>query len=95
MAGKQVAHELALVLASDAPETKVESLAVVAEATVLQYGGTVADPSKGSSDDNDDIDIEEDNTIICPTKPSHIDFGKSEIKGGHIEVLTKFYYIDN
>ena len=49
------------------------------------------DPSK----DNDDIDIEDDNTIICPTKPSHVDFDKSNIKGGHTEVLTHFGYIDN
>jgi hypothetical protein len=33
--------------------------------------------------------------IICPTKPSHVDFGKSKIKGEHIEVLTKFDCIDN
>jgi hypothetical protein len=45
-------------------------------------------------DDNEDIDIEEDNTIIRPTKPSHVNFGKFTIKGGHVEVLTKFDYID-
>jgi hypothetical protein len=31
------------------------------------------------------MDFEEDNTIIRPTKPSHVDFGKSKIKEGHIE----------
>jgi hypothetical protein len=48
-----------------------------------------------SSEDCDSIDIEEDNTIICPTKPSHVDFAKSKIKGGNIEVLNCFGYIDN
>jgi hypothetical protein len=38
------------------------------------------DPSK----DSDDIDIEEDNTIIRPTKSSHVDFGKPKTKEGHI-----------
>jgi hypothetical protein len=42
-----------------------------------------------------DIDVEEDNTIIRPTKPSHVDFEKSKIKEGHIEVLNYFGYIDN
>jgi hypothetical protein len=46
------------------------------------------------SEDSDDIDIEEDSIIIQPTKPSHMDFGKSKIKG-HIEVLNWFGYIDN
>jgi hypothetical protein len=48
------------------------------------------------SKDSDNIDIEEDNTIIRPTKPNnHVDFGKSKIKEGHIEVLNRFGYIDN
>jgi hypothetical protein len=33
--------------------------------------------------------------IIRPTKPSHVDFGKSKIKEGHIEVLNRFSYMDN
>jgi hypothetical protein len=28
-------------------------------------------------------------------KPSHVNFGKSKIKGGHIEVLNRSGYIDN
>jgi hypothetical protein len=46
------------------------------------------------SKDSDNIDIEEDSTTIHPTKPSHVDFSKSKIKG-HIEVLNSFGYIDN
>jgi hypothetical protein len=45
--------------------------------------------------DSDNIDIEEDNTIIRPTKPNHVDFGKPKIKDGHIKVLNRFGYIDN
>jgi hypothetical protein len=49
---------------------------------------------KHNWEDSDDIDIEEDNSIIRPTKPSHVDYRKSKIKGRHIEVLTRFDYID-
>jgi hypothetical protein len=45
--------------------------------------------------DSDNIDIEEDNTIIRPIKPNHVDIGKPKIKEGHIEVLNRFGYIDN
>jgi hypothetical protein len=68
---------------------------VASEATAPQDEDVVVDPTEASEDDSDDIDIEEDNTIIRPTKPSHVDFEKSKIKGEHIEVLTKFDYIDN
>jgi hypothetical protein len=47
------------------------------------------------SEDNDKINIMKHNMIICPMKPSHVDFGKSKIKGGHFEVLNHFGYIDN
>jgi hypothetical protein len=61
------------------------------EATSSQAEASVVNPSK----DNADIDIEEDITTIRPTKPGHVNFGKSKIKGGHIEVLNRFGYIDN
>lgn len=86
--------ELALVLSLKTLETKIESLVIAAEATAPQAEGAIADPIEGSNDDSEDINIEDDNTIIHPMKPSHVDFRKSKIKGGHIEVLTKFDYID-
>jgi hypothetical protein len=46
-------------------------------------------------EDSDNIDIEEDITTIRPTKPSHVDFDKFKFKGGHIEVLNSFGYINN
>ncbi|KAL5657480.1 hypothetical protein ACJX0J_030643, partial [Zea mays] len=51
-------------------------------ATTSQAEAAAANLSEGLGKDNDDIDIEEDNTIICTTKPSHIK--------GHVEVLTRF-----
>jgi hypothetical protein len=69
-------------------------LVVLAEATTSQAEAAAANLSEGLGKDNDDIDIEEDNTIIRTTKPSHVEFGKSKIKG-HVEVLTRFDYVDN
>jgi hypothetical protein len=95
MAGEQSATEVPLVPLSGVPESKAEDLTVITEAIGSQADAIVADPSEGPGEDNDDIDIEKDNTTICPTKPSHLDFRKSKIKGGHIKVLTKFDCINN
>jgi hypothetical protein len=81
---------VSLAPSSDVPETKVEDLTATTEGTACQTKVATMDPSE----DSDDIDIEEDSIIIQPTKPSHMDFGKSKIKG-HIEVLNWFGYIDN
>jgi hypothetical protein len=53
----------------------------------------MADPTKGSEDGSEDLYIEEDNNDIRLTKLSHVNFGKSTIKGGHIEVLSKSHCI--
>ena len=65
----------------------------MAEATMPSINDDAMDPTKGSDDDSQHIEIAEDNNGIHPTKPSHVDFGKSTIKEGHIEVLTKFHCI--
>jgi hypothetical protein len=95
MVGEQSVPEPALVLASETAEVRGESSIVVAEATTPQAEDAIVDPAEGLDDDNEDIDIEQDNTMIRPTMPSHADFEKSTIKGGYIEVLTKFHYSDN
>jgi hypothetical protein len=66
--------ELSLVPSSD------EKLVVAAEATSSQVEATIVNPFEGLGEDNDDIDTEEDNTMIRPTKPSHVDFRKSRLK---------------
>jgi hypothetical protein len=94
MVGEHAAPDLALVLSLDVPESKAKNLAVATE-TTTSHAEAATDPYEGLDEDITDIDIEEDNIIICPTKPSHVDFRKSKIKEGHIEVLTRFDYIDN
>jgi hypothetical protein len=87
MAGEQSSADVSLAPSSGAQETKVENLPTTVEATASQAKASVVNPSK----DSDDIDIEEDSTTICPTKPSHVNFSKSKIKGEHIEVLLWLY----
>lgn len=67
---------LSLVPSSDVSELKVKDLSMTVEVAAPQSKVVV-----DLSEDSDDIDTEEDNTIIRPIKPSHVDFGKSKIKG--------------
>jgi hypothetical protein len=74
----------------DVLETRLDALTETVEGTTCQTEAGAMDPSE----DSEDIDIEEDITIIHPTKPSHVDFDKLKTKVGHIEVLNRFGYID-
>jgi hypothetical protein len=89
MDGEQSAPGLYLVPPTNVLETNIKDLSVAAEATPSQDEAGATNPFE----DSDDIDIEVDNTIIHPMKPSNVDFEKLKIKGGHIEVLTRFDYI--
>jgi hypothetical protein len=39
-----------------------------------------------------DNESEEDDSILCPTKPSHIEFGKSTVKAEDLVVMKKLGY---
>jgi hypothetical protein len=67
---------LSLVPSSDVSEPKVKDLSMTVDVAAPQSKVVV-----DLSEDSDAIDTEEDNTIIRPIKPSHVDFGKSKIKG--------------
>jgi hypothetical protein len=58
------------------PEAQTEEFALATGAITSQAEAG----SLNQSEDSVNIDFEEDNTIICPTKPSHVDFEKSMIK---------------
>jgi hypothetical protein len=90
MAGERSVPEVLLEPSSDVLETRVEGFSEVTEDMACQTEAATMDPSK----DINGISIEEDSTIIHPIKPSHVDFSKSKIKEGHIEVLNRFGYID-
>jgi hypothetical protein len=91
MIGEQSGDDVPLAPSSNVQEMKVEELVSTIEASASQTEADAMNPSE----DSDNIDIEEDSTTIRPTKRSHVDFGKSKIKGGHIEVLNRFGYADN
>jgi hypothetical protein len=76
---------------SSIQETNVEVFVSTMEATASLAEADFVNPSE----DSDNIDIEEDSITIRPTKPSHVDVDKSKIKGGDIEVLNRYGYIDN
>jgi hypothetical protein len=92
MAREQSGADVPLAPSSSVQETKVEKLVSTIEAAAAQAEAGAVNPSEDS--DNIALDIEEDSTTIRPTKPSHVNFGKSKIKG-HIEVLNRFGYSDN
>ena len=39
-----------------------------------------------------DNESEEDDSIMCPTKPSHVEFGKSIVKAEDLVVMKKLGY---
>jgi hypothetical protein len=61
---------------------------VVVEAATPQAKGVVEDLTEGSDVDSEDIDIKKTTPPFTLMEPSHVDFKKFKIKGGHIEVLT-------
>jgi hypothetical protein len=84
MAGEQPGADVPLAPSSSVQETTVEKLVTIIEATASQAKAGVVN----LFEDSDNIDIEEDSTTIYPTKPSHVDFGKSKIKGGHLRYIN-------
>jgi hypothetical protein len=73
-----------------------EKLVVAAEATSSQVEATIVNPFEGLGEDNDDIDRYWGGQYYDPSyKAKPCGLRKVKIKGGHIEVLTRFDYIDN
>jgi UDP-N-acetyl-D-mannosaminuronate dehydrogenase len=50
---------------------------IVSEGTVAE--GVTAEAEQVVVEDRSDDEIEEDNSILSPSKPSHIEFGKSTV----------------
>jgi hypothetical protein len=68
---------------------------------VVQEGATIEGTSNAEAEQvvdevESDNESEEDNSILCPTKPSHIEFGKSIVKAEDLVVMKKLgYFGDN
>src|SRR5688500_5635708 len=83
-------------------ETKVTETAPISEVMrrsglVVQEGATAEGTSNAEAEQTEaevrsDNKSEEDNSILCPTKPSHIEFGKSTVKAKDLVVMKKPCY---
>jgi hypothetical protein len=83
-------------------ETEVTETASISEVMrcsglVVQEGATTEGTSNAEAEQTkdevgSDNKSEEDNNILCPTKPSHIEFGKSTVKAEDLVMMKKLGY---
>ena len=83
-------------------ETEVTEIATISEVMrrsglVVQEGATAEGTSNAEAEQDvakvrSDNESEEDDSILCPTKPSHIEFGKSIVKAEDLVVMKKLGY---
>jgi hypothetical protein len=80
-------------------ETEVTEIATISElmrrsGLVVQEGATAEGTPNAEAEQDvakvrNDNESEEDDSILCPTKPSHIEFGKSTVKAEDLVVMMK------
>jgi hypothetical protein len=83
-------------------ETEVTETSPISEVMrrsglVVQKGVTAEGTSNVEAEQTEaevgsDNESEDDNSISCPTKPSHIEFGKSTVKAEDLVVMKKLGY---
>jgi hypothetical protein len=83
-------------------ETEVTETSPISEVMrrsglVVQEGATTEGTSNAEAEQTmaevgSDNESEEDDSILCPTKPSHIEFGKSIVKAEDLVVMKKLGY---
>jgi hypothetical protein len=77
-------------------EAEVTETAPISE--VMRHSGLVvseditAEGEQTMAEGESDGKNEEDNNIICPSKPSHIEFGKSIVTEKDLDVMKKLGY---
>jgi hypothetical protein len=59
---------------------------------IIVSEGTVAEAEQAIVEDRSDDKVEEDNSILSPTKPSHIEFGRSTVTAEDLIVMKKLGY---
>jgi hypothetical protein len=64
---------------------------VVPEETTTE--GATAETEQTVAEDGSDSESEEDNNILSPTKPSHIEFGRSTVTAGDLVLMKKLGYL--
>jgi hypothetical protein len=63
---------------------------VVPEETTAE--GATGETEQTVAEDGSDSESEEDNRILSPMKPSHIEFGRSTVTAGDLVVMKKLDY---
>jgi hypothetical protein len=64
---------------------------VVQEEAIVE-GISNAEVEQAVAEVESDKESEEDDSILCPTKPSHVEFGKSTVKADALVVMKKLGY---
>jgi hypothetical protein len=83
-------------LANEGEDTKATEMAPISE--VMKRSGLVVQEGEEVIPEKDDAiteaasDDEEDDGILSPSKPSHIEFGKSTIKAEDLVLIKKLGY---
>jgi hypothetical protein len=67
-------------------------LGLVAQGGATAKGTSNAEAEQAATEVRSDNESEEDNSIMCPTKPSHIELGKSTVKAEDLVVTKKLGY---
>jgi hypothetical protein len=64
---------------------------VVQEGAIAE-GTSNVEAEQAMAEVESDNESEEDDSILCPTKPSHVEFGKSTVKADDLVVMKKLGY---
>jgi hypothetical protein len=72
-------------------ETMRRSGLVVQKGAIAE-GTSNAKAEQGATEVESDNESEDDDSIICPTKPSHVEFGRSTVKAEDLIIIKKLGY---
>jgi hypothetical protein len=65
---------------------------LVMQEGVIAKGTSTAEAEQALTEVESDNEIEDDDSILCPNKPSHVEFGRSTVKAEDLIVMKKLGY---
>jgi hypothetical protein len=69
---------------------------LVVQEGVIAEGTSTVEAEQVVTEVESDNESEDDDSIMCPTKPSHVEFGRSTVKAKDLIVMKKLgYYCEN
>jgi hypothetical protein len=72
----------------------MKQLGLIVPGEVTNEGASNADAIQTMVEGESDKESEEDNNILNPAKPSHLEFGKSTITEDDMTMMTKLGYFE-